>query len=337
MSRPASLRLPPRQTNYEGARRRVGVELEFAAVSARAGAERVQALFGGTIEEEDPHRYHVKQTELGDFCCELDTRYAHRPADGAETDLGPGVEEGLAPALNKFDARIRALVGDISAVVVPCEIVCPPVPIDKLRCLESLVENLTDAGAEGTRANPLYAFGAQLNPDIADRQGEWILSVFKAYLLLSDWLRAVMSIDPTRRLFAFADRFAAGYVAMVVDPAYWPSLERMIDDYLEANPTRNRELDMLPLFAWLDEPRVRSVVPDPRVKARPTFHYRLPDANFGEPDWGITAEWNRWCLVECLADEREKLDAMGKAYRANRDKWIPESWAIQASEWLLLR
>ncbi|MCW2310137.1 amidoligase family protein [Rhodobium gokarnense] len=326
--KPFSLKMPPRRTNPDGETRRVGVELEFAAVSARDGSRQVQSLFGGTIEEEDPHRFHIRGTDLGDFVCELDSQYVHRPLRGDDS--------GIRAAFSDFEARLRALIGDVSAVLVPCEVVCPPVPIDELGRIETLVEALRAAGAEGTRSNPLYAFGAQLNPEIAEDSGEWIASVLKAYLLLSEWLREIMSIDPTRRIASFADPFPNPYVLSVVDPDYWPDRDRLIEDYLHANPTRNRELDLLPLFAFFDEEKVKALAPDPLIKKRPTFHYRLPDARFSEPDWGVTLEWNRWCVVEELAADRAKLDAMGRAYRANREQWISENWAIRASEWLLV-
>ena len=184
--------------------------------------------------------------------------------------------------------------------------------------------------------NPLYAFGAQLNPEIATVDPEWLTAMLKAYLLLSQWLRAIMEIDPTRRIVAFADPFPADYVARVVAPQYWPDLEQLMDDYLSANPTRNRELDMLPLFAWLDHARVRRFVADFRVKPRPAFHYRLPDANLGEARWSLMLEWNRWCVVEHLAQERATLDRMGAEYLRNASRLMPANWAVKASEWLVM-
>ena len=38
----------------------------------------------------------------------------------------------------------------------------------------------------------------------------------------------------------------------MLDAGYGPDLGALIDDYLAANPTRNRALDLLPLFAELD-------------------------------------------------------------------------------------
>ena len=335
MSPTETFRTPPRTLSHDGSPRRVGVELEFAAVSALDGAKLVQAVFGGTVEEEDPHRFLIRNCDLGDFRSELDTQYAHpENIDKAENKQKYGKPGKI---IEDFGDRLRSIVGDISSLVVPCEIVCPPITITNLRRLDELIERLRQSGAAGTRANPLYAFGAQLNPEIADGGTDWIISVMKAYLLLSDWLRAVTSIDPTRRLFSFTDPFPSDYAAMVVDPDYKPDFTDFIDDYLKSNPTRNRELDMLPLFTWFDEARVRKKVEDPRIKARPTFHYRLPDADFGEQDWSIAIEWNRWCLVERLAEQHDKLDAMGSTYRANQAKWISGNWAIESSEWLLVR
>lgn len=331
-----SLKPPPHRTTADGAQRRVGVELEFAAVSAGKGASLVQELFGGRIEKEDPHRYHILDTSLGNFTCELDTQYAHRSYAEDETHEA-GSEDAISFLLNGFQRELQTLFGDISSLVMPYEVTCPPIEIEELPRLEALVDALRMAGAEGTRASPFYAFGAQLNPELAAGGTAWILSVFKAYLLLSDWLRAVISLHLTRQLVDFASPFPRAYVRKVVDPDYWPDRDRFIDDYLAHNATRNRELDMLPMFTWLDAERVCAVVKDPRVKPRPTFHYRLPDANVGQPHWGVILEWNRWCVVEQLAERRDILDAMGVDWRANDDRFFPENWAIRASEWLLVR
>lgn len=326
--------MPPRSLNPDGSERRVGVELEFGALSAASGAQLVQRLFGGSIEQEDPHRFHIRGTRFGTFTSELDSQYAHRSAD--EIASSAAEDDMLGSVLHSFRDGMRQLYGDISSLLVPCEIVCPPLVLSDLPVLDGLVDALAAAGAEGTRTSPLYAFGAQLNPEIATSEAEWLTDMLKAYLLVSDWLRAVIAVHITRQLVSFADPFPVEYICMVVDPEYRPDLPTLMRDYLAANPTRNRELDMLPLFAWLDGATVRARVPDKRVKARPTFHYRLPDANIGTPAWGVTLEWNRWCVVERLAERRALLDAMGKGFIDNSKRLIPESWAVKAGEWLVL-
>lgn len=327
---------PPRETTVEGTRRHIGVELEFAAVSAHTGAKLVQQLFGGKIEKKDPHRFHVVDTCFGRFTCELDTQYAHRSYADDEAHEAED-EDALSILLSGFQRELQSLFGDISSLIMPYEVICPPIEIGDLPRLETLVDALREAGAAGTRASPFYAFGAQLNPELAAGGTEWIVAVFKAYLLLSDWLRAVISLHITRQLVDFASPFPRPYVRKVIDPDYWPDRDRFIDDYLIHNPTRNRELDLLPMFTWFDAPRVRAVVKDTRIKPRPTFHYRLPDANVGQPDWGLIHEWNRWCVVEQLAERRDVMAAMAEDWCANDARFFPENWAIRASEWLLVR
>lgn len=321
---------PPRQTNYKGEPRRVGVELEFAAVTARDAAAIVKKSFGGTVTQIDQHCYTITGTALGDFRSELDSQFLHR------TEIGTETPTGLQMLLANFQDTFRGALGDIGSVVIPCEIVCPPIELKDMHRLDELLAELRRVGAHGTDVSPLYAFGAQLNPDIAEKSGEWILSVLKAYLLMSDWLRAIISINLTRRMLAFADPFPPDYVFRVVDPDYQPDITTLIDDYVLYNPTRNRELDMLPLFAWIDEDRVRAAVYDKRIKTRPTFHYRLPDARIDRPDWTVTTEWNRWCLVERLAEQPQKLSAMGRAYAENQERLLPKDWAIMSSEWIAL-
>ena len=326
----ARIERPPRETNYAGEPRRVGVELEFAAVTARDAARIVRRIFGGTVRAIDHHRFAILETELGDFRSELDSQFLHR-ADASEE-----APTGLQMLLANFQDAFHGVLGDIGSALIPCEIVCPPIRIDDMARLDSLLEELRRLGAHGTDVSPLYAFGMQLNPDIADKSAEWIVSVLKAYLLLSDWLRAVISVNLTRRVLAFADPFPPDYVLLVIDPDYRPDMATLIDDYLLHNPTRNRELDMLPLFTWIDEERVRVEVDDKRIRLRPTFHYRLPDARLDRPDWTIATEWNRWCVVERLAERPDKLAAMARAYRENQGRLLPRDWAIISSEWIAL-
>jgi hypothetical protein len=331
MSSISKLRLPPRDYNFEGNRRRAGVEIEFAAVSPSRVATRVAKLYGGTAEQEDPHRFHIRGTRLGNFLVELDTQYAHR----APGEVGPS-GSGLQGLMETFSNTMRELYGDLGSLVIPYEVVCPPIDVEQLPELEALLLALREEGAQGTRDNLLHAFGVQFNPDIATRDPQWILAVLKAELLLSEWLRSIISVDMARRILAFADPFPKAYIHIILKDEYWPDIDQLIEDYLIYNPTRNRELDMLPLFLWLDADRVRRKIPDKLVKPRPTFHYRLPDANIRESRWSLTLEWNRWCVVERLAEDREILAEMGKSYLENDLSILSEDWALRCTEWLVL-
>lgn len=325
------LKLPPRKLNHLGRARQVGVELEFAAVTAEKVATRIRGLYGGSIACDDSHRYRIEGTGFGRFVVELDSQYAHRPPGD-----NPVNGTGLAGIMGGFRDTMRSLYGDIGSLVIPYEVVCPPIEIDRLAELEALLAALREEGALGTSDNVLHAFGAQFNPDIATRDPHWIMAVLKANVLLSNWLRGVMSIAFARRLLSFVDPFPLAYARRILDPDYWPDTAAMIDDYIDHNPTRNRELDMLPLFTWLDEDRVRARVPPGLVRPRPTFHCRLPNANINDPLWSLTLEWNRWMVVERLADRPDLLAEMGPAYIANTQNILPADWALMSTEWLIV-
>ncbi|RIA47569.1 amidoligase family protein [Dichotomicrobium thermohalophilum] len=324
---------PPFPENWEGEPRQVGVEIEFATVSPRQAAECVQEIFGGDIKTLTSHRIQVTGTSHGDFQVELDSQYIHRLESPQES---PILAAQLDEWLRWFQSSLGEIVGELAATVIPCEIVCPPMSLADMHLLDATVDALNRRGATGTRENPLYAFGAQLNPDIAQKDAAYVTAILKAYLLLSPWLREVIAVDMTRRVFAFADPFPKTYMRRVTATDYWPGFPQLIDDYVWYNPTRNRELDLLPLFAWLDEPRVRAAVTDTRVKSRPTFHYRLPDANFGMADWTITREWNRWVEVERLAADADKLRMVCDAYAEHERRFFRGWWSERVADLLAL-
>ena len=160
----------------------------------------------------------------------------------------------------------------------------------------------------------------------------------KAFLCLSDWLVARADINLARRVTRYVDPFPPDYIRKVIAPDYRPDLSVLIDDYLADNPTRNRMLDMLPLFLFLDEERVRKVTDDPLVKARPTFQYRLPDCEIHKPEWGLYLAWNDWVEVERLAADRARLNGCCAAYRAFLDRplerWLDAWTDVLEAEWL---
>ena len=78
-----------------------------------------------------------------------------------------------------------------------------------------------------------------------------ITAFMKSFALLNSWLRREASPDATRNLLGFADPFPADYVRRIASPDYWPDIAAFIDDYLAFNPTRNRDLDLLPLLHHL--------------------------------------------------------------------------------------
>ncbi len=124
----------------------------------------------------------------------------------------------------------------------------------------------------------------------------------------------------------------------MLDPLYRPGMERLIDDYLAQNPTRNRALDLLPAMAYADPARVLARVGRPDlVKPRPAYHYRLPNSLVGDPVWTIAAEWNRWVQVERLAADGPRLAGMTEAWFAQMNRPLgswSDAWAQESERWL---
>jgi len=325
---------PPRTLNPQGNARRVGVEIEFAGLDALQAATCVRQLFGGRIVENDPYSFSVEGSYYGDFLCELDSHYAHATEEDARSlkDLLFGLlDDRQAQELAR---KAGALIGDVARHWMPVEIVGPPIAYPEISSADRLVTALAEAGAQGTQESFVYGFGMQLNVEVAAFDAAYICHHLQAYCLASEWLRAAIQVDRTRRMLPFVDRFPSGYLRHILRPGYQPDLAGLIDDFLELNPTRNRELDMLPLFRFLDEERLAAVVDLTMVKARPTFHYRLPNASLGVEGWSVLQEWNRWVAVEKLAADEQRRHEMMHAWNQNNDRLLPDDWARLSKPWL---
>src|SRR5919199_4883437 len=272
--------IPPLVTNHEGRMRGVGVELEFAGLAAADAAQALTAAFGGRLIEENPHAYAIEGSELGDLAVRLDLRYVHASRD----------DDSL---LGRLEAKLTEWFGTAASLIVPCELITAPVRLDRLADLERAIEGLRRGGAARTQDRALHAFGLHFNPEAPRLNAETIVSVLKAFVLLDAWLRREVAPDPTRDFLGFADPFPADYVRRLAAPDYWPALDAFVDDYLDANPTRNRDLDLLPLLRFLDDARVTARLPDAKIGKRPAFHYRLPDARVSDPGWRMAPGLDR--------------------------------------------
>jgi len=324
---------PPRTTNPDGKTRQVGFELEFAGLKLDEVAGLVVDQFGGEIDKKQKSYIEILGTEFGDFAVEIDAAFLkNKEYKKILKDVGITLED--VDSGNKLE---NFLV-DSAALVVPSEIVFPPIPLDRLDVVETLRETLHMHKAKGTKASMLYAFGMQMNPEVPVFEAEEILSYLQAFILLYDWIVEESQIDLTRRILPYINPFSSDYSEMVIEPNYRPGLDQLIDDYLEHNPTRNRPLDMLPLFAFLEEGRVLDKAEEPDlIKKRPTFHYRLPNCLIDDPSWTIAREWNYWIEIERLADSREKIREMSRDYLSTKESFFEfflKKWPEKVRKWL---
>jgi len=323
---------PPVADGPDGCPRGVGVELEFGQLSALRAAEVVaRALGPGTgLHEEDPHRFRIVPPDgspwRGSFRVELDTRWAHpEHLRGHALEAGAGEDDELP-------RRAAALLGDVAGLVMPVELVAPPVAWPDLPALLPLVAALRAAGATGTEHSSFAGFGMHLNVEAAALDAGYLLSILRAYVLLAPRLRRDSRLATIRRLQSYINPFTVDYARHILDPGYAPGLIRLIEDYVTFNPTRNMELDMLPLFAHLDAPRIRRHLPDEKISARPTFHWRLPDCRIDAPGWRPLDDWARWVAVERLAAEPRELRVLSRTFLSKGPRWEIEARLARIAE-----
>lgn len=323
------LAMPPRELTAQGPQRRVGIELEMNGIDLDQLSAFVAAR--GSYQIEQPGRFERRLTgdPAGDWIVELDSQLIKkigrttRPEDPRSAELLGSAEDALIW---------------VAESLVPVELVSPPLPLERLDEVNELIHQLRDAGAKGTSDRLTNAFGMQFNPEIPDAESSTLSAYLKAFLCLYEWLNERAEVNLTRRITTYVDPFPADYVSLVTDPDYWPDQAQLIDDYLQHNPTRNRALDLLPLFRHLDEARVLACTQDPLIKARPTFHYRLPDCRIDEPGWDMTDAWNDWLEVEKLANDHERLQGCCAAYQQWQQQGLGrllESWPrLLERDWL---
>lgn len=306
MSAPTTpLQIPPRRTTASGEERRVGVELEMSGLSLERLAQRVAQQQGLALTA--PSRYERVLTgdPAGDWIIELD--FALLKKMGRESRDQQSV-------VDELESAAEQILHWGAEQVVPLEVVSPPLTLSRLQEVEALIATLRTSGAQGTAGKLYYAFGLQFNPEVPAEDAATLTDYLRAFLCLYDWLYERAEVNATRRLVAYADPFPRDYVAQVVNPDYRPNLTDFMDDYLHHNPTRNRALDLLPLLRHLDEDRLLRHMDGHLVKARPTFHYRLPNCEIDQPGWGLHTAWNDWVAVERLAEDKPRLQACARAY-----------------------
>ncbi|PSJ44770.1 hypothetical protein C7H85_12395 [Zobellella endophytica] len=317
--------LPEHRHTTEGRERRIGVELELTGLPLPRLAELVAELFGGSLHPRSEYEIEIA-TRLGTFRAELDFDYLKRLAR-AQADQPPGELEQAA----------TELLGSLALQLAPLELVSPPLPLSELGELDQLFRRLQACGAKGTRHALHYAFGLHLNPELPDTGAPTLLRYFRAYLCLHDWLAQREDIVAARKLSPYIRSVSQDYCRRVISPEYRPDLAGFTDDYLAANPSRNRAMDLLPMLAWHDEARVQRQVHDGKVNKRPTLHYRLPNSDIDNPAWSLHHAWDGWLQVESLANDEARLAQLCRAYAEHLDQLTPDfidPWKLKVLPWL---
>ncbi|MDA0978510.1 MAG: amidoligase family protein [Proteobacteria bacterium] len=160
--------LPDRKIFSEtGETRRVGYEIEFAGLDLLEVADLVARAVAGKVNKQTEAECLV-DSDLGEFGVELDWQLGKEMARdrmAARRDK-KGVDETEDPLMQ--------WVTSTAAQIVPIEIVCPPISMDALHQLDPMIDALRAAGARGTHASPVYAFGVHINPELPDLEAATI-------------------------------------------------------------------------------------------------------------------------------------------------------------------
>ncbi len=271
-----TFKCPPQLHNDSGQVRQVGFELEFTGLDIEQAGQILKAELGGKLEVQSIAVSILRVPELGDFKIELDWHFLQERA---------GKEDADDPS------QWLELLSQSAAIVVPVEIVCPPIPLTELDRLIPIVDTLRKAGARGTEDSMLAAYGVHINCEAPALDAVTLFSYLRAFSLLQWWLVDNQSINFSRKLSPYIRLYPEPYIKRLFS-CQNPDLEQILTDYLEHNASRNRALDMLPLLAEIDEEKVRHAVGDELLKARPAFHYRLPDCCIEKPEWSLSDSWH---------------------------------------------
>jgi hypothetical protein len=319
--------MPDVMTTREGEPRRVGVEIEISGPGYLELVSLTAKILNGTAR--NVGRYVSKvDTSLGEFAVELDS--------DPIKDLNLQ-EERVPESLRELGGHAMDVIDYAAERLVPLEIISPPVPFDQLETIEALSDQLREAGAVGSREAIVYAFGLQLNPELPDLEADTLRRYLQTFAALYDWLKSRHQLDFSRKLTTYIEPWSGRYVDHLVAADYSPDMEGLMRDYLEENPTRNRALDLLPLFAHIDPDLLAEYVDDPRIKSRPTLHYRLPDCDIDNPRWHFSTVWNDWVILEQIVAHPNHQRELNDLFRQSRTlsfRNLTSTWRTRCHQWL---
>ncbi|MFP8489993.1 amidoligase family protein [Gracilimonas sp. Q87] len=325
-------KIPPKRTNQEGKERTVGFEFEFTGVEMKDAAEMITDLYNGDVEQVSGYEYKAVNTDFGDFSLELDASlFLNKKYEKVLKTVGLNVDK-----LKNKD-KLEEALRDMASTVVPFEIITPPIQMSNLPRMEELVNKLREWKAKGTKGSFFYAFGLHLNPEVPALNAGTLLRHLKAYVMLDAWIRKDAEVNISRKITPYINEYGMDYIRFILREDYQPDLKELIRDYFTFKNSRNRPLDMLPVFMYMDKAFTSKLMKEELTSARPTFHYRLPNCSLGDERWTLAAEWNRWVLVEKLADDEQALSQYSRAFLNIDDKSVfsmKKKWIKLMDRWV---
>lgn len=134
-------KIPSAVKNDDGKTRRGGFELEFSGITLEQTVDTLVSTLDAEIQSQTAAEFKLHVKTLGDSNVELDWDFLKRvSANTADAD---------------DPAEAIKLLSQAASLLVPPEVVCPPIPLDRLHALEPMTEALREAGAVGTEESLL--------------------------------------------------------------------------------------------------------------------------------------------------------------------------------------
>lgn len=322
--------MPAVTRKADGTARQVGVEFELQGIAVDALARLIATTLQGELETVSEAEFLVCVPDQGEYRVEVDYALLKKMAK-AQHDAGSGEQ-------SKLERLTVEALSAVSSVIVPSEVVAPPMPMERFaEPIQTVTDAIRNAGGEGTGKSVFYAFGVHLNVEPPNLDAQTIAAYIKAFTCLYDWIVWQGDVDWVRRMTPYIKPYPTDYELTVTDPDYWPGMDDLVADYLDGNSSRNRAMDMLPLFSELNASLVQSAVEDDLVKPRPAFHYRLANCAIDNPEWSVEDPWRRWLQIEYLANDRDALTDCCAAYRRLRSRLlhrVDDRWREEVTRWL---
>ncbi|MEM9757243.1 MAG: amidoligase family protein, partial [Pseudomonadota bacterium] len=295
----------PTRHDASGAPRRVGVEVEFGGLPEHKAAKIIGQVTGGYVKAPAPGSWEVETPCFGRCQVYLDTHF--------RDDVKRVADKGVA---------------HLARLVVPVKLVTDPFDPAGLPAFDTVLGALRDAGAIGSRQGLLLGFAVHLNIEIDAPAPAHLWRIVTAYALIESELRRLARVDISRRVLTLAQPYPKGLVDDLarVEPR---NHDDLIETYLSYAPTPNHGLDMLPVFAQLAPDKVHGRLTDStKIKARPAYHFRMPDCRIDEPGWSIAEPWSMWLAVERIATSPTLFGRL----RRSRAAWS-DGPALQRGRW----
>jgi hypothetical protein len=309
---------PPRRQTPDGSLRRVGFELEYAGLDIVLAAEQLAQRLEVDVDQDNPFCLALTGHPCGSFRLEVDARLL-KERRHLEALSGLGIDLGSTALQEPLEKALRSA----ASLIVPQELVTPPMPLDQLDLVDSLREMLRMQGARGTADSPLYSFGLHMNPELADHSARSLRDHMRAFVLLRDWIIAASGVNWSRRIGPHVRAWPEAWIEQLMAADYAPDRTQLADDYARLVGSRNHELDMLPALVELEGRRLLERVAEPGlVQPRPALHYRLPNCEIDDPAWRVSQAWNLWVEVEALAADSQRLDGLSQRWRTCRQGWL---------------